>query len=330
MGNEVPASYPHYLPVLQIEKSGPLEPFDYYEHGKDADPSFPDLLTEDAQVEDLTPKFGSEVRGIQLSKLTNEGKDQLALFVAQRKVVAFRNQDFAQMRIDEALNYGGYFGRHLVHPTSAAPPGYPEIHIVHRGPEEKTCANALSQRTSAVYWHSDLSFEEQPPGTTFLYVLDGPPSGGDTIFADMVQAYNRLSPEFRKRLHGLNAEHTSIEHIKNEGGNSRRPSITVKHPIVRTHPATGEKALFVNNIMTKRICGYKKEESDFLLRFLFDQAALSHDLQIRLRWKPGTVVVYDNRVTAHAALFDFEDGYRRHLARLTPQAERPYETPFEG
>ncbi|KAE8343758.1 hypothetical protein BDV24DRAFT_161067 [Aspergillus arachidicola] len=328
--DQVPASFPNYLPVPELQRLPPLEPFEHHEHGKNADPTFPDLFPPGAGViEHLTPQFGSEVSGIQLSQLTDKGRDQLALFVAQRKVVAFRDQDFAHLSIDDALDYGGYFGRHLIHPTSAAPKGYPEIHLVHRGPESKTCANALHSRNSAVYWHSDLSFEEQPPGTTFLYVLDGPPSGGDTVFADMVQAYQRLSPEFRKRLHGLTAEHTSADHIQSEGGNSRRPAITTAHPIVRTHPATGEKAVFVNDVITKRIVGLKKEESDLLLKFLFDQTALSHDLQVRLRWKPGTVVVYDNRVTSHAALFDFEDGYRRHLARLTPQAERPYETPFQ-
>lgn len=101
------------------------------------------------------------------------------------------------------------------------------------------------------------------------------------------------------------------------------------HPIVRTHPATGEKALFVNPQFTRNIVGFKKEESDFLLKFLFDHITLSQDLQARVKWAPGTVVVWDNRTTAHSALLDWQDGQRRHLARLTPRAERPFETPFE-
>jgi len=181
-------------------------------------------------------------------------------------------------------------------------------------------------------------------------VLDGPSTGGDTLFGDMAQAYKRLSPEFRKRLHGLKAVHSGIDQVNaslNNGGIARRDPITSEHPIVRTHPVTGEKALYVNPqcksqlcighivilthvIVTRSIVGYKKEESDFLLKFLFDHIALSQDLQTRIRWKPGTVVVWDNRLACHSAIFDWEDGQRRHIARLTPQAEAPYETPFEG
>ncbi|KAI9927814.1 hypothetical protein ASPWEDRAFT_556044 [Aspergillus wentii DTO 134E9] len=331
-----PASFPNYLPVWdnETERYPPLTLFDHYDHGKDADPSFPDLLPKGkAETDDLTPTIGTEVNGVQLSQLTKEGKDQLALYVAQRKVVAFRNQDFAHLPIDKALEFGGYFGRHHIHQTSGAPKGYPEIHLVHRGAEDRTGSQFLATRTNSVTWHSDVTFEKQPPGTTFLYVLDGPTSGGDTLFCDMAQAYRRLSPEFRKRLHGLKAVHSGLEQINNSlnnGGIARRDPITSEHPIVRTHPVTGEKAIYVNPQFTRYIVGYKKEESDFLLKFLYDHIAFSQDVQTRVRWRPGTVVVWDNRVVSHSAIFDWEDGQRRHIARITPQAERPYETPFEG
>ncbi|OXV05416.1 hypothetical protein Egran_06816, partial [Elaphomyces granulatus] len=224
----------------------PLTPFEHYDHGKDADPTFPDLLPSGkAQVEEITPYIGSEVCGVQLSQLTKEGKDQLALFAAQRKVVAFSDQDFAHLPIEKALEYGGYFGRHHIHQTSGAPKGFPEIHLVHRGADERAGIQFLQCHTNSVAWHSDITFENQPP-------------------------------------------------------------------------------------VTRYIVGYKKEESDFLLKFLFDLIALSQDIQMPLKWTPGTVVVWDNRVTAHSALYDWDDGQRRHLARITPQAEAPYETPFEG
>lgn len=105
--------------------------------------------------------------------------------------------------------------------------------------------------------------------------------------------------------------------------------MTSIHPLVRTHPATGEKALFVNPQFSRRIVGFKKEESDFLLNFLYDHIAKGQDFQARVKWAPGTVVVWDNRVTAHSALLDWDDGARRHLARITPQAEAPYETGLE-
>jgi sulfonate dioxygenase len=328
-----PAKYPHYLPTWDPEKKyPPLTLFEHYEHGKDADPRFPNLL-KDAKVDDLTANIGAEVRGVQLSKLTDKGKDELALFVAQKKVVAFRDQDFADLPIQEALDFGGYFGRHHIHPTSGGPAGYPKVHLVHRGAEDTTVRDFFEERTNSITWHSDVTYENQPPGTTFLYLLDGPSAGGDTLFANQAEAYRRLSPEFQKRLHGLKAVHSGFEQAdtsRRRGGVVRREPVTSIHPIVRTHPATGEKALFVNPQFTRRIIGFKKEESDFLLNFLYDHVAKGQDFQARVKWAPGTVVVWDNRVTAHSALLDWDDGQRRHLARITPQAEAPTETPFNG
>jgi sulfonate dioxygenase len=94
-----------------------LQPFEHYEHGKDADPSFPNLLKEGSQIEDITASIGAEVSGIQLSQLDDKGKDELALLVAQKKVVAFRDQDFASLPIEKALEFGRYFGRLHIHPT---------------------------------------------------------------------------------------------------------------------------------------------------------------------------------------------------------------------
>lgn len=110
-------------------------------------------------------------------------------------------------------------------------------------------AAMLETRTSTIVRHSNVSYEQQPPGTTFLYILDKPTTGGDTISVDQVEAYRRLSPEFRKRLHGLTAVHSGAEQVnasKARGSICRREPVTSEHPIVRTHPATGEKALFVN------------------------------------------------------------------------------------
>jgi len=326
------SKYPNYLPTWNTnEKYPPLVPFEHYDHGKDADASFPNLLN-GAKVINLTGSIGTEVDGIQLSKLTKEGKDELALYIAQRKVVAFRNQDFADLPIQEALNFGGYFGRHHIHPTSGGPKDHPEIHLVHRSIDDKSASNFLNAHSNTITWHSDVTYEKQPPGTTFLYLLDGPETGGDTLFANQAEAYRRLSPEFQKRLHGLKALHSAVEQAdasKNRGGIVRREPVTSVHPLVRTHPVTGEKALFVNPQFTRYIVGYKKEESDYLLKFLYDHIALGQDFQTRIKWAPGTVVVWDNRVTVHSAILDWFDGHRRHLARITPQAEAPYETPFE-
>jgi sulfonate dioxygenase len=157
---------------------------------------------------------------------------------------------------------------------------------VHRGAGDKTAEAFYRTRTSSVAWHSDVSYELQPPGTTFLYILDVPDAGGDTLFSSQVEAYNRLSPAFQERLHGLKAMHSGIEQVeasRNKGGAVRREPVRSVHPIVRTHPVTGEKALYVNPqckfprmvfspfvfsnrlLVTRSIVGYKQEESDALL-----------------------------------------------------------------
>ncbi|KAK0666494.1 hypothetical protein QBC41DRAFT_150179 [Cercophora samala] len=328
------AKYPHYLPTWNPnDKYPPLQPFEHYEHGKDADPSFPNLLPEGTAVTHFTPTIGTEVKGIQLSTLSNAGKDELARFVAERKVVAFRDQDFRDLSIEQALEFGGYFGRHHIHPTSGAPEGFPEIHLVHRGAGDNSVDKFFANRTSSVAWHSDVSYEAQPPGTTFLYIFDKPESGGDTLFVNAAEAYNRLSPAFQERLHGLKATHSAHEQANASalrGGIVRREPVIHEHPIIRTHPTTGEKAIYVNPQFTRDIVGLKKEESDVLLKFLYDHLAYGADFQARVKWEEGTVVVWDNRVTQHSALIDWKNAQRRHLARLTPQAERPFETPYQG
>lgn len=234
---------------------------------------------------------------------------------------------------------------------------------MHRGEGDKGYAEFFENTVSSVAWHSDVSYEQQPPGTTFLYILDKPETGGDTLFVNAAEAYNRLSPLFQERLHGLKATHSGIEQANASnarGGIRRREPVVNAHPIVRTHPATGEKALYVNPqcksflspspsplipchtyfrastnnnphpTVTRSIVGLKKEESDAILKFLYDHLAYGADFQARVKWEEGTVVVWDNRVTQHSALHDWKSGQRRHLARITPQAEQPFQTPFES
>jgi sulfonate dioxygenase len=164
-------------------------------------------------------------------------------------VVVFRDQDFANLPIEEALTYCRYFGRLNVHPTTGSPAGFPEVHLAHRGAGDKTMEKIFGARTSSITWHSDTSFERQPAGTTFMYILEHPECGGDTIFSNNVEAYNRLSQPFATRLHGLQAVHSGIklaESSRARGGIVRREPVHSVHPLVRTHPVTKEKALFVN------------------------------------------------------------------------------------
>ncbi|KAI9669888.1 MAG: hypothetical protein M1831_006923 [Alyxoria varia] len=225
VGDFKKASYPNYLP--KWDKSvhfPPLEPFTHHDPGLDADPILPNLFPkgEQAYAEDITANIGAEVHGIQLSSFlpspparsdtaTAAAKNELALYVARKRIVAFRDQDFADLPISSAVDFAKHFGRLHMHPTSPSPNGHPEVHLVHKGAGDTTASAFLSGRTNSTAWHTDISYEEQPPGCTFLYVLDAPAAGGDTLFSSMVEAYNRLSPAFRGLLRGLKAVHSGFE-----------------------------------------------------------------------------------------------------------------------
>lgn len=325
------AKFPDFLPTWDpSQKYKPLKFFKHEDPGARADPSFPNLFPKDSehQTKRVTPKLGSEVRGIQISELNDQGKDELALLVAERGVVIFRDQNFAEKGPQFAVEFGKHFGRLHIHPTSGAPLNHPELHITYRRADPTEFDRVFSQRTSAISWHSDVSYELQPPGTTFFSVLDGPDAGGDTIFADTEEAYNRLSPEFQKRLQGLHVLHSSEQQALNsrdQGGIERRTPVSNVHPLIRTHPVTGRKNIFLNRPFARRIVELKEEESDYLLSFLYSHIELSHDLQLRASWEPRSVVIWDNRRVVHSAVIDWDTPVSRHAFRITPQAERPVE-----
>ncbi|TFK24604.1 alpha-ketoglutarate catabolism dioxygenase [Coprinopsis marcescibilis] len=321
-------SYPFYYPYYDLtEKWGPTEEFDIVDAGLRADPAKPNLLTADTRIRHLSPYLGTEVEGVQISQLSSAGLDELALLTAERKVLVFRDQDFKDIGAERQIEIARHFGPIQKHPTSGNVKGHPEFHVVYRDPGHDRFKEYLGgDRTNHTSWHSDVSYEKQPPGTTFFFILDQPETGGDTLFASQVEAYNRLSDEFKKRLDGLKAVHSAVhqaEFSQRIGGPVRREPIETEHPLVRVHPVTGEKALYINQGFTRRIVGFKQEESDFLLKFLYDHIAKGADFHIRASYKPGTVVVWDNRVTVHSATPDFSPTFRRHAVRLTPQAERP-------
>lgn len=329
--NRKNAAYPDFLPTWNpLEKYPPLEPFKHEDPGLRANPKLPNLLPKGGSqvVKRITPKLGTEITGIQLSQLDSHGKDELALLVAQRGVVVFREQDFADYGPQFAVDYGRHFGRLHIHPTSGAPRNHPELHICYRRADPNEFERVFSLRISAIQWHSDVSYELQPPGTTFFSVLDGPDAGGDTIFADTQEAYERLSPEFKKRLLNLHVLHSSGEQALNsrvQGGVERRAPVGHVHPLIRVHPVTGKKNIFLNRPFSRRIVELKEEESDYLLNFLYSHIESAHDLQLRARWEPRSVVVWDNRRLVHSAVIDWDEPVSRHAFRITPQAERPVE-----
>ncbi|TFY71777.1 hypothetical protein EVG20_g1238 [Dentipellis fragilis] len=320
-------AYPLYYPYSDPqEKFPPTELFDFIDPGLRADPAKPHLLAEGVITKLISPYIGTELRGVQLSQLSKEGLDELALFAAERKLVVLRDQDFKDIGPDRQIEIARHFGPIQRNATSGNVKGYPEFHIVYRDAKRNRREYLSGSRANHVNWHSDVSYEKQPPGTTIFFILEQPEFGGDTIFASQVEAYNRLSPEFKKRLEGLRAVHSAVPHAeysRKRGGPVRRYPIETDHPVVRQHPVTGEKALYVNEGFTKNVVGFKAEESEYLLNFLYDHISKGADFQVRASYEPGTVVVWDNRVTVHTATPDYDNSARRHAARLTPQAEVP-------
>jgi sulfonate dioxygenase len=338
-----------YAPTFDpSQKYAPLEVFDFKDPGLLADEKLANLFPkglpesdEDARasasqqlvkfgysVKDLSPKFGTEVQGIQLSQLSDSAKNDLALYVAERGVVVFRDQDFRELPIEQALKYASHFGRHHIHPTSGSPKDFPEVHLVYRDPANGSREIRPNDRVSSVSWHSDVTYEKQPPGTTFLGILELPVTGGDTVFTDTEEVYNRLSEEFKNRLKGLKAVHSAheqAEYSRKRGGVVRREPVKNAHPVVRTHPVTKKNALFVNTQFTRYIEGFKQEESEYLLNFLYSTIGNAHEAQIRAKWEDGTVVVWDNRRAVHTGIFDWGGEQKRHLFRYTPQADVPTE-----
>ncbi|KAF9229622.1 alpha-ketoglutarate-dependent sulfonate dioxygenase [Gyrodon lividus] len=323
--------YAHLLPDFSQDKYPPLTPFEHVDPGlralNHADPRA--FLKDATSVIQLTPNLGTEIRGIRLTALDSDGRDQLALEVARRGLMVFRDQsDFIDQGPDAYLEWGRHFGRLHIHPTSGHPKDHPQIHLVYK--DVKSTFNfEIEDSITSTVWHSDVSYELQPPGLTTFFLLSQPTTGGDTLFTSQVSTLKKLSPSFVAFLRTLSAVHSGVKQANfsrsgKRGGVVRREPVEHIHPVVRRHPVTGEEPLYVNKQFTKRIAGLKREESETILKFLYDHVDKSGDVQVRVKWEPGTVVLWDNRVTAHSAIVDYENSkQRRHGARITPQAERP-------
>ncbi|KAJ3787668.1 TauD-domain-containing protein [Lentinula aff. detonsa] len=323
--------YSHLLPVFSQDHYPPLTPFEHSDPGHRAlnHPNPRSFLDSAASIIELTPNLGTEVHGVNLRALDSDARDQLALEVARRGLVVFRDQqEFIDAGPDFYREWGSHFGRLHIHPTSGHPQGYPEVHLVYRDANSSFNFEIEDSITSTV-WHSDVSYELQPPGLTTFFLLSQPSTGGDTLFTSQVSTLKKLSPQFVAFLKTLKAVHSGIEQANfsrsgKRGGIVRREPVEHVHPLVRKHPVTGEEALYVNRQFTRRILGLKREESETLLKFLYDHIDKGGDVQARVHWTPNTVVLWDNRVTAHSAIVDYgESKERRHGARITPQAERP-------
>ncbi|OAL51160.1 TauD-domain-containing protein [Pyrenochaeta sp. DS3sAY3a] len=328
------SKYSAYLPVYDnTTKFPPTEPFQFEDRGHYASATKENLLSKDntaLKVVKLTPRVGTEITGLQLSQLTGAQKDDLALLIAERGVVIFRDQDFKDIGPEKQKEFGKHFGRLHVHPVGAHVKDHIEFHSIYLGKDNLYRLGRSTSKLTTTGYHSDVSYEHQPPAITLLTLLQVPETGGDTGWTSQVAAYDRLSEPLKAFLEGLKAEHSGFpqaEGAARDGHFVRRDPVKSNHPIVRIHPVTKQKALFVNPGFTKRIIGLKDEESEAILKLLFKHISGSQDIQARIKWDDRTVALWDNRVTAHTAISDYDvseegEGLRQGF-RITTLGEVP-------
>jgi taurine dioxygenase len=267
---------------------------------------------ETIDVTPLTPVLGGEVSGIDLTEpLSAAQVADLKRALADHQVIFFRDQpiDFEHHKA-LARHFGGI---HIA--PSTAPwrvPGHPEVTIIH--------ADADSEYVAGEDWHSDMSCDPEPPLGSILYLHIVPEPGGDTVFSSMYAAYDALSDRMKAHLDGLTAVHDAVVGfggITPEGMKLPRSS----HPVIRTHPVTGKKAIYVNRGFTTHIEGISRPESNALLSYLYEHIQRP-EFQCRFHWRPHSIAFWDNRCLQHSAIWDYfprtRSGYRIQITGDRP------------
>jgi len=194
--NHSTTKYPNYLPTWPKIWFDPLPPFEFQDPAlRVVDKSLPNFLPPATKISHIQPNIGSVVEGVQLNTLSNAAKDELAYFIAQRKVAVFPNQDLMDAGPAQQHEFMEYFGKLNYQPVSGSISGYPGFHIIHRDGNKDEIAKFLDQKTTTTLWHQDVSYEIQPPGYVMLGLLEGPEVGGDTVFAATDAAYKYSNPD---------------------------------------------------------------------------------------------------------------------------------------
>ena len=265
-------------------------------------------------VRKLTPNIGAEIFGVDLGKpLGNQQFQEVHDALMENLVIFFRDQ---KMTIDQHKDFGRRFGPLHTHPNAPIEfKEHPEILVIK--------ADEKSKHVAGEEWHTDVSCDIEPPMGSILYLTEVPPEGGgDTLFANTYRAYETLSEPMRAFLDGKTALHEG-EHVYagRQGRKENREYPVSEHPVVRTHPVSGRKGLFVNRNFTTRIVGLNKPESDAILGMLYQQIERD-DMKCRFKWRPGSIAFWDNRCAQHQAMWDYFP-QRRYGQRVTIAGERP-------
>ncbi len=276
----------------------------------------------DLRIRPLTPTIGAVIEGVDLSQPVSD--DLLGAIRAawlKHEVVFFEDQ---RLTPKQHRDFAARFGALHTHPLYPGVPEAPEVFVLDNHAQNPTDNDA---------WHTDVTFIETPPMASLLYARLLPEVGGDTVWSSMKAAYQALSPAFRDFLSGLDAVHDFARGfptrglVANQAGEDKHAKALAEHPpvihpVVRTHPETGEDGLFVNYGFTDRIKGLRRKESDAILHMLFDHIQ-KPEFHVRWRWSPGALAFWDNRVTQHYAVNDYLPA-RRVMNRATVLGDRPY------
>ena len=274
------------------------------------------------QTSRLTPALGAIVAGVNLAEeLPQTTIDRLAELLVLHQVLFFRNQPLTPQ---QQCRFAARFGALHIHPIYPLLPELPEIMVI------DTHSNFLPDNDN---WHTDVTFTQTPPLAGILAAKQLPSVGGDTLWSSCLAAYEALSEPMKRLLEGLTAEHSVVKSFppgrwgadpafKERYDRAVAKHPPVNHPVVRTHPVSGRKALFVNEGFTTRINELSERESEALLAFLFAQAGRPEFI-IRWQWQVDDLAFWDNRITQHYAVADYLPE-RRIMHRATVNGDRPY------
>lgn len=270
-------------------------------------------------IQPATPLIGATVSGIDLSRpLEPEDVDAIEAALLDHLVLFFRGQDLTE---SQHIAFARHFGEIQPPPLKTRHDPNPELHVLDQ---------TSPRGEGADNWHADHTYTKRPAMGSILRAVQLPSIGGDTLFASMIAAYDALSEPMKRLLEGLTAQHDVRKsasrgiragHLDVDLAEIRRRLPPVTHPVIRTHPVTGRKIVFVNRNSTVRILELSQSESDSVLRFLFEHVR-TPELQVRFKWDTHSLVFLDNRCTQHYAVPDYHE--RRILHRVTIAGDEPF------
>jgi taurine dioxygenase len=270
------------------------------------------------EVRPIAGALGAEIQGADVAQdLAGDVIAEIRQAFLDHLVIFFRNQKLTPR---EQLAFARRFGEPMEYPQLKGLPDFPMITPVVKLEHERVNFGGV--------WHSDTTYLERPPMASMLYALEIPPYGGDTLFANQYLAYDNLSEGLKRVFDGLIGINTSAkaEVSRTREDRLREAGVELKvlvgeHPVVRTHPETGRKALYVNVGHTTQFKGFTEEESAPLLEYLF-RHQVRPEFTCRFRWEPGSLAFWDNRCTQHNPVNDYH-GFRRVMHRVTLAGDTP-------